>query len=164
MPPPQAFRILSHSYGVVLPITSLAFPPLPLSNARPASPVNYGPLPAAQTPWLQLLLYTATGSGPLSLVLAAGQQLRRLPSQLHGATHVLLWPWDAAAVRVQNPPVVVEAPFLLHSLNEYLQRSALLVPPLDSSSNTATQAAVQQHWRRPTRPTAAPSWLTALPW
>ncbi|KAI3436452.1 hypothetical protein D9Q98_005869 [Chlorella vulgaris] len=126
MPPPQAFRILSHSYGVVLPITSLAFPPLPLSNARPASPVNYGPLPAAQTPWLQLLLYTATGSGPLSLVLAAGQQLRRLPSQLHGATHVLLWPWDAAAVRVQNPPVVVEAPFLLHSLNEYLQRSALL--------------------------------------
>lgn len=72
MPPPQAFRILSHSYGAVLPITSLAFPPLPLSNARPESPVNYGPTPAAQTPWLQLLLYSSAGSGPASLVLAVG--------------------------------------------------------------------------------------------
>lgn len=99
--PPQAFRILSHSYGVVLPITSLAFPPLPLSAARPTSPVNYGPPPAAQTPWLQLALYTALGVGPQSLVLAAGQQLVRLPGPLRGATHVLLWPWDAAAVKAQ---------------------------------------------------------------
>lgn len=103
MPPPQAFRILSHSYGVVLPITSLAFPPLPLSDALPESPVNYGPTPAAQTPWLQLLLYSSVGVGPASLVLAAGQQLRRLPAELDagGATHALLWPWDAAAVRAQ---------------------------------------------------------------
>ena len=101
MPPPQAFRILSHSYGVVLPITSLAFPPLPLSLARAASPVSYGPLPAAQTPWLQLALYSAMCAGPRSLVLAAGQQLRRLPAELQGATHMLLWPWDAAAVRAQ---------------------------------------------------------------
>ena len=97
----QAFRILSHSYGVVLPITSLAFPPLPLSNARPASPASYGPLPAAQTPWLQLALYTALGAGPRCLVLAAGQRLSRLPPQLRGATHALLWPWDAAAVKAQ---------------------------------------------------------------
>lgn len=103
LPPPakQAFRILSHSYGVVLPITSLAFPPLPLSNARPASPASYGPLPAAQTPWLQLALYTALGAGPRTLVLAAGQRLSRLPPQLRGASHALLWPWDAASVKAQ---------------------------------------------------------------
>lgn len=105
MPPSQAFRILSHSYSAVLPITSLAFPPLPLSNTRAVSPVNYGPTPAAQTPWLHLALYSAVGAGPRSLVLAAGQQLRRLPGELllaaGGATHALLWPFDAGAVRAQ---------------------------------------------------------------
>ena len=85
----------------MLPITSLAFPPLPLSAARAASPASFGPLPAAQTPWLQLALYSALGAGPRGLVLAAGQRLVRLPGALRGASHALLWPWDAAAVKAQ---------------------------------------------------------------
>ncbi|PSC69009.1 puromycin-sensitive aminopeptidase isoform X1 [Micractinium conductrix] len=141
MPPSQAFRILSHSYSAVLPITSLAFPPLPLSNTRAVSPVNYGPTPAAQTPWLHLALYSAVGAGPRSLVLAAGQQLRRLPGELllaaGGATHALLWPFDAGAVRAQALPVLVERPFLLFTLNEYLARTALLVQPVRLTGGAA---------------------------
>eukprot|EP00983_Pelagomonas_calceolata_P121102 1160766-Pelagomonas_calceolata.AAC.18 len=33
-------------------------------------------------------------SGPMSLVLAAGQKVTRLPPQLECATHALIWPWD----------------------------------------------------------------------
>lgn len=127
----QAFRILSHSYGVVLPITSLAFPPLPLSLTRAASPVNYGPTPAAQTPWLHLALYTALGAGPRSLVLAAGQRLARLPAQLRGATHVLLWPWDAAAAKAQVralPPAAVR-PWLSSRQAAPMQSPAPPKPP-----------------------------------
>ena len=98
--PPAAFRILSHSYAVVLPITTLPPPPLPLSPVRSGSPTNYGPTPAAATPWLHLALYAALGGGPRSLVLAAGQQFTRLPAELEAASHVLLWPWDCEAVRV----------------------------------------------------------------
>ena len=35
LPPARAFSILSHSYGTILPITTLPFPPLPLSLQRP---------------------------------------------------------------------------------------------------------------------------------
>lgn len=37
LPPAAAFRILGHSYSVVLPVTSLPFPPLPLSLQRPGA-------------------------------------------------------------------------------------------------------------------------------
>lgn len=37
LPAGAAFRILGHSYAVVLPVTSLPFPPLPLSLQRPGA-------------------------------------------------------------------------------------------------------------------------------
>lgn len=72
-----------------------------LSPSILAGPISYGPTPIAATPWMQLALYTASGLGPRSLVLVAGQQFNRLPPQLQGCAYVLLWPWDAAAVKVQ---------------------------------------------------------------
>eukprot|EP00887_Chlorella_sp_A99_P002714 scaffold6.g2714.t1 len=139
--PPAAYRILSHSYGAVLPITTLAFPPLPLSLARPDSPVNYGPTPAAATPWLHLALYAAARAGPRGLVLAAGQQFCRLPAELAGASHVLLWPWDCEAVRAQQgTPVIAEAQHLLFTLNEHLARTALLAQPVQLAPRPGASA------------------------
>jgi hypothetical protein len=54
--------------------------------------------PEAASPWLQLLLYAAAGSGPRSLALVRGQRLSKLPPALaEGAAGALLWPWDASA-------------------------------------------------------------------
>ena len=68
-----------------------------------AGPTNFGATVEASTPWLQLALYRAARSGPASLVLLCGQLFWRLPPQLAGCTHALLWPWDANAVRAQVP-------------------------------------------------------------
>lgn len=64
-----------------------------------AGPTNFGPTAEAATPWVQLALYTAMRAGPLSVVLACGQRLWRLPPQLLGSSHCLIWPWDTGAVR-----------------------------------------------------------------
>ena len=64
-----------------------------------AGPTNFGPTAEAATPWVQLAMYTAMRAGPLSVVLACGQRLWRLPPQLLGSSHCLIWPWDSQAVR-----------------------------------------------------------------
>lgn len=48
---------------------------------------------------MQLALYTAMRSGPVSVVFVCGQRLWRLPPQLLQCTHALLWPWNMDAVR-----------------------------------------------------------------
>ena len=69
-----------------------------------SGPVNYGPTAEAATPWLALALYTAMQAGPPSIMLVCGQRIWRLPPQLAGCTHALLWPWDQTAVRAQVLP------------------------------------------------------------
>lgn len=76
-----------------------------------AGPANFGPTAEAATPWLQLALYTAMQDGPLSVVLVCGQLLWRLPPHLANATHVLLWPWNADAVRAQARTLNPTLPF-----------------------------------------------------
>ncbi|KAK9917406.1 hypothetical protein WJX75_004000 [Coccomyxa subellipsoidea] len=127
--PAAAARVLSHAYIAVVPIAPLPYPPLPLAPNRPG-PTNFGPTAEAATPWMQLALYMAMRAGPVSVVFVCGQRLWRLPPQLLQCTHALLWPWNMDAVRAHEVPVVVEASFLLFSLNEYLSRTALLVQPL----------------------------------
>ena len=53
---------------------------------------------------MQLAMYTAMRAGPLSVVLVCGQRLWRLPPQLLGCTHCLIWPWDTEAVRAHVSP------------------------------------------------------------
>ena len=67
-------------------------------------PTNFGPTAEAATPWVQLAMYTAMRAGPLSVVLVCGQRLWRLPPQLLGCTHCLIWPWDTEAVRAHVRP------------------------------------------------------------
>ena len=109
-----------------------------------AGPTNFGPTAEAGTPWLQLALYTAMAQGPLTLVLVCGQRLWRLPPHLASCTHVLVWPWDLESVRAQTSPVMLEAAFLLFSLNEYLSRTAVMVQPLTlpEGSDVASLSAV----------------------
>lgn len=131
--PAAAFRILEHSYSVVVPVAGLPYPPLPLSLERPG-PTNYGPIPAAMTPWMQLALYRATGSAPPALVVPAGGRMTRLPPQLERCVQALVWPWDARAVRAKpGEAIVVPAGEMLRALNVMLRRTALLVQPLRGS-------------------------------
>jgi len=157
LPPAAAYRIITASYSAVVPVTSLAFPPLPLppnlassSSSSSNGPVNWGPVSSlACMPWLQLALYQASHSGPQSLVLAAGQQFKRLPSILllnHNSddddgnnksnssrccTYAYIWPWDCQAVKEKMcAPLLVESRFLLYTLNEMLTRTGVLIQPL----------------------------------
>ncbi|BDA48371.1 Protein FAM91A1 [Coccomyxa sp. Obi] len=109
--PAAAARVLSHAYVAVVPIAPLPYPPLPLAPNRPG-PTNFGPTAEAATPWVQLALYTAMRSGPVSVVFVCGQRLWRLPPQLLQCTHALLWPWNMDAVRAHVVPVCW-SPFLL---------------------------------------------------
>jgi FAM91 C-terminus/FAM91 N-terminus len=133
-----AYRILSHSYSVVLPVAGLPNPPLPLPVNKIGGPINYGPLPDATTPWMHIALYAAAGQGPTSLVIPAGTRLSRLPGLLHGADAALVWPWDAAAVRASPAePLEIRSNALLHALNHLLAKTALLVQPIDTSTEEA---------------------------
>lgn len=94
--PASAAKVLCHAYTSIIPIAPMRGPALPLSPLAAASPVLYGPTPEADSPWLQLALYAAARAGPVSLVCLAGQRVWRLPHQLEGCTHALLWGWQGA--------------------------------------------------------------------
>ncbi|WIA16154.1 hypothetical protein OEZ85_012869 [Tetradesmus obliquus] len=128
--PESAAKVLSHAYTCIIPTAPLRGPSLPLSPFSPSSPTLYGPSAEADSPWLQLALYAAAAAGPLSLVFVAGQRVWRLPGQLEGCTHALLWGWAAAADGWAASPLLVEGSSLLCSLNELLARTAVLVQPL----------------------------------
>lgn len=71
-------------------------------------------------------------------MLVCGQRVWRLPHPLDSCTHALVTLWDPEAdpqrVRAHGAegsgPTLVEAPFLLYTLNELLSRTAVLVQPL----------------------------------
>ncbi len=141
--PAAAYRILSHSYSVVLPVAGLPNPPLPLPVSKHGGPINYGPLPTATTPWMHIALYAAAGQGPTSLVIPAGTRLSRLPALLQGSGAALVWPWDAAAVRASPAePLEIGMNALLHALNHFLAKTALLVQPIKSLSTEEAPAVV----------------------
>jgi hypothetical protein len=99
---------MTHAYLAVLPIAPLPGASLPLSPFRPG-PTHFGPTAAAASPWLQLALYSACRSGPVSLVLAAGQRLWRLPPQLEHCSHAMLWGWDPEPrAGLDSQPALVE--------------------------------------------------------
>ncbi|KAI8462738.1 MAG: FAM91 N-terminus-domain-containing protein [Monoraphidium minutum] len=128
--PAAAAKVLAHSYRAVLPIAPLPGAPLPLPPGG-GGPAHYGASAASGSPWLHLALYAAARSGPLSLVLTAGQRLCRLPAQLEHCSHALLWSWDPEPrPGLEGQPVLAEGAFLLASLNDMLTRSAVVAQPL----------------------------------
>jgi hypothetical protein len=61
------------------------------------------------TPMPVPILHRLTPAGPLSLVLAAGQRLWRLPPQLEHCSHALMWSWDPEPkAGVESQPLLVE--------------------------------------------------------
>eukprot|EP00775_Hariotina_reticulata_P005967 gene5967-6206_t len=131
--PQSAAKVLCHAYTAMIPIAPLPGPSLPLTPFSPAAPAYYGPTPEANSPWLSLALYAAARSGPVSLVFVAGQRVWRLPHQLEGCTHALLWGWKvgaASGAAAEPQPLLVEGTTLLCTLNELLCRTAVMVQPL----------------------------------
>jgi hypothetical protein len=109
--PHSAAKVLCHAYAAMVPIAPLPGPSLPLTPFSQAAPTYYGPTPEANSPWLSLALYAAARSGPVSLVFVAGQRVWRLPHQLEGCTHALLWAWkvgDASGAAAEPQPLLVE--------------------------------------------------------
>ncbi|KAG2497046.1 hypothetical protein HYH03_005046 [Edaphochlamys debaryana] len=142
-----ACRVLHHAYCAVVPIAPLPPPVLPLSPHAPG-PAYYGPSLEAASPWLSLALYSAARSGPESLVFVCGQRLWRLPHPLDRCSHALLSPWDEdgdpGRVRPAGPDsqcTLVEASFLLYTLNALLARTAVMVQPLDCNASAAATSA-----------------------
>lgn len=100
--PARAAVVLSHAYSAIIPIAPMPGAPLPINPLLPSSPTLFGPTAAADSPWLQLALYSAAACGPVSLVVPAGRRVRKLPAQLEGVTHALLWGWSGAPVFVEG--------------------------------------------------------------
>ncbi|KAL8126487.1 uncharacterized protein LOC141720918 [Apium graveolens] len=124
-------RLFLRDYDVVVSMV-----PLPQSSVLPGpkGPVHFGPPShSSMTPWLKVALYSAIGSGPLSVVLMKGQCLRLLPAPLAGCEKALIWSWDGSTVgglggKFQGN--LVKGSILLHCLNAILKYSAVLVQPL----------------------------------
>ncbi|XP_071732361.1 uncharacterized protein [Rutidosis leptorrhynchoides] len=109
--------------------------PLPVSSLLPGpkGPVHFGPPShSSMSPWMNLVLYSAIGCGPVSVILMKGQCLRLLPAPLAGCEKALLWSWDGSTVaglgaRFQGN--LVKGSILLHCLNSLLKHTAVLVQP-----------------------------------
>lgn len=65
-------------------------------------PTWFGPTAASDSPWLSLALYAAAGCGPVCVVLPAGVRVTKLPLQLEGVSHALLWPWSGSPVLAEG--------------------------------------------------------------
>lgn len=124
-------RLFHRDYDIVLSMV-----PLPPSSILPAQtgPVHFGPPShSSMTPWMKLVLYSAVGCGPLSVVLMKGQYLRLLPAPLAGCEKALIWSWDGSTVGGVGGKFegsLVKGTILLHCLNSLLKHSAVLVQPL----------------------------------
>lgn len=139
-----AFRILKHSYSILIPVTALSPPPLPIPpqvSLEGSGPTHYGPILAATSPWLNIALFQAC------CVSAGGNRIRAfaIPAATRiGAVQVLvntgapnsivaLWPWDPKVKRggmSSQGPLLVKASTLLYTLNHLLTSCAVLVQPL----------------------------------
>ncbi|KAL2622504.1 hypothetical protein R1flu_002709 [Riccia fluitans] len=129
-------RVLRRDYHVVVSMIPLLSPPSVVS-ADGVGPVHFGPPSrAAITPWMKLLLYSVSGSGPVSIALIKGQRLRLLPPPLAGCAKALVWAWDGVGVSGlggKSEGSLVNGGVLLHCLNALLKYSAVLVQPFPES-------------------------------
>lgn len=124
-------RLFIRDYDIVVSM-------VPLSPASvlpgPKGPVHFGPpCHSSMTPWMKLMLYSVTASGPISVVLMKGQCLRLLPAPLAGCEKALIWSWDGSTVGGLGGKYegnLVKGSILLHCLNSLLKHSAVLVQPL----------------------------------
>ncbi|XP_015074010.1 protein FAM91A1-like isoform X2 [Solanum pennellii] len=137
-------RLFMRDYDIVVSMV-----PLPPSSVLPGpkGPVHFGPPShSSMTPWMKLVLYSATAFGPLSVVLMKGHLLRMLPAPLAGCEKALLWSWDGSSVGgLGGKPEgnLVKGSILLHCINSLLKQSAVLVLPLsrfdlDEAGKTVT--------------------------
>eukprot|EP00850_Spirogloea_muscicola_P001275 SM000004S15145 [mRNA] locus=s4:1495822:1502389:+ [translate_table: standard] len=136
LPPPTLRRVLRREYSTVVSMAPLAAAPaLHSGDAEDGGegPAHFGPPCAAATsPWMALLLYAASGAGPVTLALVRGQRLRKLPPPLGGCRRASVWTWDASAlggVGGKAEGSLVDGSVLLHVLNSLLRLSAVLVQP-----------------------------------
>lgn len=124
-------RLFLRDYDIVLSMV-----PLPHSSVLPGptGPIHFGPPSySSMTPWMKLVLYSAVGCGPLSVVLMKGQCLRLLPAPLAGCEKALIWSWDGSSTGGLGGKFegnLVKGNVLLHCLNSLLKYSAVLVQPL----------------------------------
>lgn len=131
LPPATLNRLFHRDYDIVLSMV-----PLPPASILPgqSGPVHFGPPShSSMTPWMKLVLYSAVGCGPLSVVLMKGQYLRLLPAPLAGCEKALIWSWDGSTVGGLGGKFegsLVKGTILLHCLNSLLKHSAVLVQPL----------------------------------
>ncbi|CAM6098822.1 unnamed protein product [Calypogeia fissa] len=135
--PGTIHRVLRRDYDVVVSMIPLLSPPSVVS-ADGSGPVHFGPPSrAAITPWMKLLMYSVSGSGPVSVALIKGQRLRLLPPPLAGCAKALVWAWDGVGVSGIGGKFdgsLVEGRILLHCLNSLLKCSAVLVQPFPLAS------------------------------
>ncbi|KAD4586185.1 hypothetical protein R6Q59_035478 [Mikania micrantha] len=109
--------------------------PLPVSSFLPGpkGPVHFGPPShSSMSPWMNLVLYSAVGSGPISVILMKGQCLRLLPAPLAGCEKALLWSWDGSTVAGLGSKFqgnLVKGNILLHCLNSLLKHTTVFVQP-----------------------------------
>nr|GEU40864.1 hypothetical protein [Tanacetum cinerariifolium] len=109
--------------------------PLPVSSLLPGpkGPVHFGPPShSSMSPWMDLVLYTSIGSGPVSVVLMKGQCLRLLPAPLAGCEKALICSWDGSTVAglgAKFQGKSVKGSILLHCINSLLKHTAVLVQP-----------------------------------
>ncbi|KAF3685558.1 protein FAM91A1 [Capsicum chacoense] len=124
-------RLFLRDYDIVVSMV-----PLPPSSVLPGpkGPVHFGPPShSSMTPWMKLVLYSATACGPLSVVLMKGHLLRMLPAPLAGCEKALLWSWDGFSIGGlggKSEGNLVKGSMLLHCINSLLKHSAVLVLPL----------------------------------
>lgn len=124
-------RLFLRDYDIIVSMV-----PLPPSSVLPGpkGPVHFGPPShSSMTPWMKLVLYSATTFGPLSVVLMKGHLLRMLPAPLAGCEKALLWSWDGSSIGgLGGKPEgnLVKGSILLHCINSLLKQSAVLVLPL----------------------------------
>lgn len=146
LPGPTLDRLYRRDYDIIVSMV-----PLPVSSLLPGpkGPIHFGPPShSAMSPWMNLVLYSAIGSGPVSVVLMKGQCLRLLPAPLAGCEKALLWSWDGSTVaglgaKFEGNLNLVKGNILLHCLNSLLKHTAVLVQPftkfdLTQSGKTTT--------------------------
>lgn len=129
-------RVFRRDYSVVVSMIPLTSPPFVAPDGE--GPVHFGPpCRAALSPWMRLLLYHVSGSGPTSVALMRGLRLRSLPPPLTGCAKALVWSWDGTVVHGVGGKfegTVVQGTILLHCLNSLLKHSAVFVQPFRQGS------------------------------
>ncbi|KAJ0752757.1 hypothetical protein HanPI659440_Chr09g0328001 [Helianthus annuus] len=130
LPPTTLESLFKRDYDIIVSMV-----PLPVSSFLPGpkGPVHFGPPShSSMSPWMNLVLYSAVGCGPVSVVLMKGQCLRLLPAPLAGCEKALVWSWDGSTVAGLGSKFqgnLVKGNILLHCINSLLKHTAIFVQP-----------------------------------